>query len=342
MSSSQAPPVIDISSLASDSGSRARTDTIAAIAEASTDWGAFQVLGHGVPQPLLADFLAQMRGFFALPDAERQAILRTAENPFGYYDRELTKNQPDWKQVFDCASERVGAGDPFAAEDLRESERGGLRPADRNQWPASLPEFKTTVLAYIDECERVSLSLLRALCQSLELPVDFLDPAFVGLHTSFLRLNHYPPCDEPAPADTALFPERGHLGVHHHTDAGALTIVFQDEVDGLQIQHDGRWHLIDVAPGALVVHLADMLQVWTNDRYRSPVHRVLANSRSSRYSAPYFFNPSYATDCRPLPGLCDEPARYRPVNWGEFRRLRTDGDYANYGEEVQISQYRIG
>ena len=27
--------------------------------------------------------------------------LRTAENPRGFYDRELTKHTPDWKQIFD-------------------------------------------------------------------------------------------------------------------------------------------------------------------------------------------------------------------------------------------------
>ncbi|MDZ7684582.1 MAG: hypothetical protein U5O39_05910 [Gammaproteobacteria bacterium] len=35
------------------------------------------------------------------------------------------------------------------------------------------------------------------------------------------------------------------------------------------------------------------------------------------------------------------PPRYRPVNWGHFRRERAAGDYADYGEEIQISKFRI-
>jgi hypothetical protein len=35
----------------------------------------------------------------------------------------------------------------------------------------------------------------------------------------------------------------------------------------------------------------------------------------------------------------DVPARYRAINWGEFRALRAAGDYADQGEEVQIDHY---
>ena len=64
---------------------------------------------------------------------------------------------------------------------------------------------------------------------------------------------------------------------------------------------------------------------------------------SERYSAPFFFHPAYETICAPLQGLfdADRPPRYRPIHWGEFRRLRTAGDYADYGKEVQIEDYRI-
>jgi hypothetical protein len=58
---------------------------------------------------------------------------------------------------------------------------------------------------------------------------------------------------------------------------------------------------------------------------------------------PFFLNPSYQTNYAPLPAMIDEehPARYRSINWGEFRSRRAAGDYADYGEEVQISQYQV-
>jgi len=70
---------------------------------------------------------------------------------------------------------------------------------------------------------------------------------------------------------------------------------------------------------------------------------VLASSDSQRYSAPFFFNPSYETDYAPLPSVVREndPPRYRPINWGEFRAGRAAGDYADHGEEMQISQFRV-
>ena len=79
------------------------------------------------------------------------------------------------------------------------------------------------------------------------------------------------------------------------------------------------------------------MQVWSNDIYRAPLHRVLANPDSARISIPYFLNPSYRYNYGPLTG---EP-RYRQINWGEFRAQRSAGDYADLGTEIQISDFAI-
>jgi 2OG-Fe(II) oxygenase superfamily len=109
------------------------------------------------------------------------------------------------------------------------------------------------------------------------------------------------------------------------------------------VMHDERWYLIQPRKNALVVNIGDIVQVWSNDQYRAPLHRVLANASMPRYSAPFFYNPSYATVYAPLPSVCDgaHPPRYRPICWGEFRAARAAGDYADYGEEVQISHYGL-
>jgi isopenicillin N synthase-like dioxygenase len=213
-----------------------------------------------------------------------------------------------------------------------------------NQWPpAAAPDFRGVMLAHYAASDRVARALLRALCQSLDLAPDTLDAAFRP-GSSFLRLNRYSPCKEPAPADAPLFPERGHLGVHHHTDAGALTVLFQDDVPGLQAEHDGHFVVIEPVPGALTINLGDMLQVWSNDRYRSPLHRVLANAERTRHSAPFFLNPSYETICAPVPELLGpgEPAHFSPISWSHFRDQRSAGDYADYGSEIQIDDFRLG
>jgi len=91
-----------------------------------------------------------------------------------------------------------------------------------------------------------------------------------------------------------------------------------------------------------VVNIGDIVQVWSNDRYRAALHRVLANADAERFSAPFFLNPAYGACYAPLPTTVDarHPPAYRSINWGEFRALRAAGDYADCGEEIQISHYR--
>jgi hypothetical protein len=62
-----------------------------------------------------------------------------------------------------------------------------------------------------------------------------------------------------------------------------------------------------------------------------------------RLSLAFFFNPAYSAVISPLPATVrsDAPARYRDISWSEFRRRRADGDFADYGSEVQISDYRL-
>ena len=93
--------------------------------------------------------------------------------------------------------------------------------------------------------------------------------------------------------------------------------------------------------GALTINIGDIVQVWSNDRYRAPLHRVLANSSHPRYSAPFFLNPNYQAMYAPLPSALEGRAPlYHPINWGEFRAGRAAGDYADVGDEIQISDFR--
>jgi isopenicillin N synthase-like dioxygenase len=163
------------------------------------------------------------------------------------------------------------------------------------------------------------------------MPGEALDRHFRPAHTSFLRLNYYPHCPQPAKP----------LGVNPHTDAGALTLLLQD-LPGLQVWRKGGWWSIEPCADALTVNIGDVVQVWSNDRYIAPLHRVLAPDEE-RFTAPFFFNPSYGTDYAPLPSVVDarHPPKYRPINWREFRAQRAAGDYADAGEYLQISRYAL-
>ena len=304
-------PVIDIEALE-------RSASLAEIDRACRDWGFFQVTGHGIDPQLTADVFAVARQFFALPSADKRRILRDADNPWGFYDRELTKNRQDCKEIYDFGP----------------ADGDHLKP----RWPAGplRLRFEPVVRAYYASCKALSLRLLSAIAANLGVDPGHLARGFDGGHTSFLRLNYYP---KYAPGTRTDRP----LGVGEHTDSGALTLLLQDAQPGLEVRRDGRWHLVEPRAGALVVNIGDIVQVWSNDRYRAALHRVVTSPAKDRYSVPFFLNPSWETTYEPLPTTVtrDQPARYRSIHWREFRTLRAAGDYADVGEEVQISHYRL-
>ena len=296
--------------------------TMRLLRQGCESWGLFHVVGHGIGAALLKAVHDQSRAFFARPRGDKQQLSRSREHPWGYFDRELTKTRRDRKEIFDIAchaSTGADAAAPF----------GGDTP-----WPGEPAAFREVMNAHAGACEALSQRLLAVLAATVGVEAEALLRHFQPSHSSFLRLNYYP-------VDDALAAELGasDLGIHHHTDAGALTILLQDRVSGLQLFKDGLWH--DIAPldGALTVNIGDMAQVWSNDAYMAPIHRVRAMTRLDRYSAAFFYNPSYAAVM--APEAADAAARYRPFGWGEFRAGRAAGDYANHGAEVQISDYRV-
>ena len=313
-------PIIDIRHLPDSD------EAMSVLDHACKEWGFFQIVGHGIDQALRQETFRQMGKFFGLPSDEKRSIIRTADNAWGFFDQELTKNVRDWKEIFDV-------GPPET--------RGPLAGAVP-QWPRSLPGFKSTLQAYRDACERIARHLLSSIATILGAAPADLYRAFEPEHSSFLRLNYYPLCAEPATPESPTVPEKGHLGISHHTDAGALTVLMQSPVAGLQVKRRGHWYFVEPRDDALVVNIGDIVQVWSNDRYKAPLHRVVANSHSERYSAVFFFNPSYDANYSPLLSVCDEnnPPLYEPINWGEFRAGRAADDYADLGEEIQISRFR--
>ncbi len=287
---------------------------------ACREWGFFELRNHPFTLDMRTDMLNAMQMFFSLPTEHKRRCERTAENHWGFYDRELTKNVQDWKELFDVGPEF-----------------GQCVP----QWPDNLPEFRQTTEAYYGWCESVAIQLVRCLGYALGDDGDALAQGFHG-HTSYLRLNHYPLCTYPSPPDTPTGPPTGHFGISHHSDAGAVTVLLQDGQAGLQVEKDGQWHTVSAERGSLIINIGDVVQVWSNDRYKAPLHRVLASDTHTRYSAPFFLNPAFQTNYAPLPSTKKYgPARYRPINWGEFRNGRAAGDYADVGEEIQISHFRM-
>jgi isopenicillin N synthase-like dioxygenase len=309
-------PVIDLGGVWSGSSEE--------IGRACAEWGFFQIVGHGIDPDLVNAMSEQTRRFFARRSEQKRRFSRSRDNPWGYYDRELTKNARDKKEIFDigpAGTDSVSV-DPFEGD---------------TPWPDD--DFASVARSYFAACEAISGKLIDDIFRSLGVPADAMQVAFEPTHTSFLRLNYYP-VDDPLGEDADGGAD---LGIHHHTDAGALTVLLQDQIRGLQVYRDGVWHSVEPLKGALVINIGDMVEVWSNGLYPAALHRVLAMEHADRYSIAFFYNPSYQAVVTPLDAVLNTqaPAQFRAISWGEFRRRRADGDYANYGAEVQIADYRL-
>ena len=291
-------------------------------------WGFFQIVNHGINSKTIKNLWSSAQNFFSLPKDQKRSLNRTSNSPWGYFDHELTKNKRDKKEIFDIGPtdnpQVLDPLDPFS----------GATP-----WPESQPIFQKTMQGHFEACDLLSLKIVDAICLSLGCDKNQLEKCFRPKHTSFLRLNYYPVKDPLSDLENEERETAG-LGVHHHTDSGAVTILCQDNIGGLQIFKDDYWLPIKPIKDALVVNIGDMIQVWSNGKYKAAMHRVVAMEEADRYSIPFFFNPSYETIISPLRNNGDRNI-YEDIHWGDFRRKRADGDFANIGKEVQISDYLI-
>lgn len=280
-------PVIDIN----------RADAPALIDEACERAGFLTVVGHGVADAVVADAWNTARAFFDLPLADRMQIAMPRPGyPYGYSPiagETLTRS--------------IGQ---TAAPDLKES--FAIGPVDRpthtitdpdesfawsdNQWPATLPTLQPAWEAYFRALSDLAARLLRLMATGLGLSAEHFD-SMIDRHTSAMRALNYPAIDHD--------PER--LGASAHTDYGTLTILLADPVvGGLQLAGpDGEWHNVEAVPGSFVVNLGDAMARWTNDRWRSTMHRVQVPT-ARRQSIAFFHNANWDAVIECLPTCLPE------------------------------------
>lgn len=190
----------------------------------------------------------------------------------------------------------------------------GLTGFDR--WP-ELAGFREAVEAYSAAALELAGVLLADIAAGLDLDREFFADR-MRHPQCFLRMLRYPPGAAIGDAVTG-----------QHTDYGAITLLATDGVPGLEVRPRGRdeWLAVDAPPGSLVVNLGDMLARWTNDRYVSTPHRVVATGAGERLSIPFFVNPDPETVVACIPSCvdADHPCRYEPITAAEFLRGRIDG-----------------
>ncbi|XP_049408429.1 probable 2-oxoglutarate-dependent dioxygenase SLC1 [Solanum stenotomum] len=139
--------------------------------------------------------------------------------------------------------------------------------------------------------------------------------------SQLMAVNFYPPCPNP---DLTL-------GMPPHSDYGFLTLLLQDEVEGLQVKCNDDWVTIQPIPNAFVVNVGDHLEIFSNGKYKSVLHRVLVNSLKSRISVASLHSLPFNSIIKPSPKLISEtnPSLYKDTNFAAFLEYLKSCDSTN-------------
>jgi isopenicillin N synthase-like dioxygenase len=281
-------PVIDLDPFIADPRSDAARVCVERLREACHRPGFCYIVGHGVPDELDSAIMNRARDFFALPAAERDALALANSPHFRGYTvlgGERTKGVSDWREQLD-----VGPEEPAAIVGPDEPPWRRLRGP--NQWPASLPAMRETVLAWMSAMDRVGLAVLRALAVGLGQPIEHFDRVVLPRGDPHLKIIRYP--GQPRSAG----PDQG-VGLHH--DSGLVSFVLQDDVGGLQVEIDGELVAAEPRPGSYVMNLGEMLQAATSGYLRATPHRVESPLPGrERLSIAYFFHPRLDATFTPI------------------------------------------
>ncbi|KAI6678384.1 hypothetical protein NL676_039180 [Syzygium grande] len=131
------------------------------------------------------------------------------------------------------------------------------------------------------------------------------------------------------------------MGLPSHSDYGLLTILMQNGVGGLEVYHDGKWVKADLFPNAFVVNTADQLEIMSNGKYNSVLHRAIVNNKAARLSIPFSTGPSPDTVVVPVKQLVDgehNQAAYISMNYKDYLEFKQSKviDGKSYLNQVKI------
>lgn len=315
MSGAPPLPIIDIQPLIAGSG--ARRDVAAQIHKACRDTGFFYVVGHGVDDALQERLEDLSRRFFA-QDLETKLQIRMALGGRawrGYFPvgGELTSGRPDQKEGLYLGAElpadhpRVVSGTPLHGKNL---------------FPDNLPGFREAVLHYMAAMTQLGHALMSGIALSLGLDDRYFAERYTASPLVLFRIFNYPP-PPPGAADS--------WGVGEHTDYGVLTLLKQDSAGGLQVKSPSGWLDAPPVPGSFVCNIGDMLERMSGGLYRSTPHRVRNASGRDRLSMPFFFDPSFDAEVKPLPiSAAQRAADDAAERWDQASVHAFEGTYGDY------------
>jgi len=324
-----AVPTVDISAWVQQGSPDARAAVVAALDHACRTVGFMQVVGHGIPDEVISGLTDALDAFFALPLAEKKAYVRPASENRGYSPPKSESlsyslgvdpvtRMNDFFEAFNVGTSwREYPGTTATAADYAE-----------NTWPDAAPAFEPAVRRYYDEARRVAQTLTAIMAAALRVREDFFD-TITDHSIDVLRMNNYalPPGSIELGAELT--------GMGEHTDFGLVTVLWADQVAGLQVLgQDGSWNDVSPADGALLVNLGDVAARLTNDKWFSTLHRVkppvIDGTIERRRSAAFFHDGNADAVIGPLPHFVsrEAPALYDPVTVSEHIAAKLAGSRA--------------
>ncbi|KAH7570893.1 hypothetical protein ACOSP7_019423 [Xanthoceras sorbifolium] len=282
-------PTIDLSGVDSDQ----RPTIVEKIGRASRELGLFQIINHGIEVEALERVIGAIKGFHEEPaDVKARLYRRDVNSSISF----------------------------FSNVDLFHSKAATWKDTLRLKLGPTLPELdeipeicRNVAVEWNQNVTKLAELLMGLLCEGLGVETGRLKKMTCSEGRTMLA-HYYPYCPQP---DLTM-------GIASHTDPGVLTILLQDQRGGLQVKCGEEWVDVKPVPGALVINVGDILQIMSNDEYKSVDHRVLANaSREPRISVAVFFNTSdWDSLYGPLRELIspEKPALFRQFPFKDYMR----------------------
>ncbi|MCD9646055.1 hypothetical protein HAX54_035579 [Datura stramonium] len=278
-------PVVDFSA--------PRATLVEQIRSASTTLGFFQIINHSVPVDAINRIVGSIKSFNEQPD----------EGKMKYYSRDLSRGAA-YSTNFDLYNSKAAS--------WRDTLQMRLAPTPP-EWEYVPEVCREAAVEWDKEVVKIGEELMGLLCEGLGVKKERLKELSC-LDARVMAAHYYPYCPQPELTK----------GLTPHTDPGVLTVLVQNEVTGLQVKFGEDWVDLEPIPGAIVINIGDILQIISNDEYKSVEHRVLANPfQEPRVSVAVFLNPGQReSSFGPLPELIsdEKPAVYRELIFADYMR----------------------
>jgi isopenicillin N synthase-like dioxygenase len=296
-------------------------DASTQIDAACRDTGFLVVTNHGVDEVVIDTAWTAATRFFDLPITDKMAVaMPYAGYPYGYAPVQAERlaaslgddTPPDLKETFSMG--------PIDRPVLAPTDNAEAFVYESTPWPKALPELQPALEVYYNAMSDLVARLMTLFAVALGLPRTFFDSR-IDRHTSALRLLNYPALLEA--------PRPGQLRAGAHTDYGTVTVLCADAAPGgLEVlvpsAAGSQWTAVPVPTESLIINLGDAMARWTNDRWRSTLHRVVTPpaplaAAARRQSIAFFHNANWDAVIECIPtclGPGDSP-RYAPVTAGE-------------------------